>query len=140
VLWPLACSSTSNQPRIADASAPADRPAVTDVSSAGDAASDHSSPECKWSAALDHSACVATRAYVKCAVSGGASSYPASARGMCTGCAGTCSDYCDAGEFSLSCGTDQPDAATPGEPTYGCRLVLPNLSGGAIYCCPCQAR
>jgi hypothetical protein len=120
-----------------DASRPVDHPAM-DVAPPTDAASDRSSPACRWSAALDHSACVATRAYVKCAVQGGASSYPATERTMCLDCQGTCSDYCVASEFSLSCGTDQPDAATPGDPTYGCHAVLSNPSGGAIYCCPCR--
>ena len=133
VLWPLACSSTSNQPRLTDASTRVDHPAVTPT----DAASDRSSPECRWSTALDKSACVATRAYVKCAVQGGSSSYPAPERGLCLACSGTCSDYCDAAEFSLSCSTNQPDAATSADPTFGCRQVLPNPSGGAIYCCPC---
>jgi hypothetical protein len=138
MLWPLACTSTSNQPAPTGAGGAGNHPGLTDASLHTDAASDRSSPQCRWSAALDHSACVATRAYVECTVPGGTSSYAAPERGMCLDCQGTCSDYCDASEFSLSCGTNQPDAATPGEPTYGCRQVLPNPSGGAIYCCPCE--
>jgi hypothetical protein len=140
VLWPLACTSTSNQPAPTGAGGAGNHSGVTDASLHTDAVSDRSSPQCRWSAALDNSACAPTRAYVECTEGGNSVSYPSSDPMSCPGCNGTCQDFCKTTEFSLSCPAQlhQDAAATPSDPWYGCSVGFVAPTGGTVWCCPCE--
>jgi hypothetical protein len=140
MLWPLACSSTSNQPAPTGAGGAGNHPGLTDASLHTDAVSDRSSAQCRWSAALDQSACAPSRAYVQCTVGGNSVSYPSTDPMSCPNCTGTCQDYCKDTEFSLSCPAPlHPDAAaTMSDPWYGCSIGLVTPLGTIIWCCPCE--
>jgi hypothetical protein len=135
-LWPLGCGSTPNTPSPVDGSGAVDRPAPKDGSPRTDGALDASGSQCKFPSVVG--TCVPARAFVTCTEQNGSSSYQSADPLGCLNCSGTCQDSCTLGEFSLSCGAPQSDAAaTPGDPMYGCRVALVFPSGSVTYCCPC---
>jgi hypothetical protein len=142
----LACTNTSNQPALTDASHPVDHPLLTDVAIRNDATprtdgaprTDGSpdAPRCTWSAARNSKGCVPSPAYVQCTATGtfNTSSDPTNCG---SNCSGACQQYCAASQFALACASPPADAGdTPADPWYGCSIRL-NTSGSVIYCCPC---
>lgn len=140
-LWMLACTNTRNTP--ADAASPVDRhfDAVTDASDWPDVAPDAANFHCGWPSALDKGAlsmCAPARAFVTCTLPSGSASYSATEPGGCISCTGTCQDSCAVGEFALTCGTTQPDAALSSGPAHGCHFAATFSAHSQLYCCPCQ--
>lgn len=139
-LWMLACTNTPNTPAV-DASRPVDRPSLTDASGRADRLLDATSVQCEWPAALANGAlpgCGPARAFVTCMEPGTSSSYATTDRSGCVSCSGTCTEYCSASEFALSCAAALPDAGVSSGPAAGCHFASSFSSGFAVYCCPCQ--